>query len=108
MIGTLLITIIIEGAVVIGYSLWKTKPVRPILFTSICGNLLTQSLLWIGLNLFFRNYLVTLLMAEILIWILESIFLYFIRPNHLKLTEATLLSLVMNGFSFGLGWFLPV
>ena len=81
MIGTFLITIIIEGAVVLGYSLWKKKPVRPILFTSICGNLVTQSLLWIGLNLFFRSYLVALLIAEILIWILESIFLYSSSPQ---------------------------
>ena len=107
MIVTLLITIIIESAVAIGYSLWEKKPVRPILFTSMCGNLLTQSLLWIGLNLFFQNYLVTLLTAEILIWIIESILLSSIRLNHLNLKEATLLSLGMNALSFGLGWFLP-
>jgi len=105
---TLLVTVIIESAVVIGYSVWAKKPAKPLLVTSIAGNLLTQFLLWVGLNLFFRNYLVTLLIAEILIWILETILLYAIRLNHLDLREASLLSLAMNGLSFTLGWFLPV
>jgi hypothetical protein len=108
LIGTLLITIMLEGAVVIGYSLWKKKPVRPILFTSFCGNLVTQSLLWIGLNLFFRNYLVTLLIAEILISAMEGLLLYSIRPNQLNPKEVIFLSLWMNATSFMLGWFLPV
>ena len=108
MIGTLFITIIIEGGVVVGYSRWKKKPVRPILFTSICGNLVTQSLLWIGLNLFFRNYLAILLIAEILICAIEGLMLYSIRPNRLNPKEAVFLSLGMNAASFMLGWFLPV
>ncbi|HEX6036284.1 MAG TPA: hypothetical protein VFY83_17730, partial [Anaerolineales bacterium] len=77
MILTLFITILVEGLVVIGYSLWRKKPIKPILFTSIWGNLITQSLLWVVLNLFFQNYLVTLLTSEILIWVIESGFLYF-------------------------------
>jgi hypothetical protein len=105
---TLLVTVIIESTVVIGYSRWGKKPAKPLLVTSIAGNLLTQSLLWVGLNLFFRNYLVALLIAEILIWILETILLYVIRLNHLNLREASLLSLAMNGLSFALGWFLPL
>lgn len=98
----------IEGAVVIGYSYWETKPVKSLLFTSISGNLITQSLLWILLNLFFRNYLVTLLIAEVLIWLIESTLLYSLRTNHLNLKEAILLSLGMNVASFALGWFLPL
>jgi hypothetical protein len=93
--------------VVAGYSHWGKKPVKAILLTSLCGNLVTQSLLWIGLNLFFRNYMVTLLMAELIIWIIESALLYSIRPNHLDLKEAFLLSLGMNATSFALGWLLP-
>jgi hypothetical protein len=108
LIVTLFITIIIESLVVIGYSLWRQKPVQPILFTSICGNLITQLLLWIVLNLFLQNYLVVLLIAEILIWIIESVLLYSIPANHLNLKEAALLSLGMNVFSFALGWSLPI
>ena len=108
MIVTLFVTIIIEGFVVIGYSHWGKKPVKPILLTSLFGNLVTQSLLWLLLYLLFRHYLVTLLIAEILIWTIESLLLYFIRSNHLNLREATLLSLGMNAASFLLGWFLPI
>jgi hypothetical protein len=105
---TLFITIIIESAVVIGYSLWRKKPVRPILYTSLCINLLTQSLLWIALTLFFRHYLIALLTGEILVWIIESLWLYAVPANRLRFREAIFLSLGMNLASFALGWFLPV
>ncbi len=108
MIPALLITIIAEGAVVIGYCGWRKKPLRPVLLTSLCANLITQSLLWIVLNLFFGHYLMALLVAEILIWAIESVLLYSLPANRLRFSEASLLSLMMNLVSFGLGWFLPV
>lgn len=108
MIVTLFITIIIESTLVVGYALWGKKPVKPILFTSICGNLITQALLWSVLNLFFQNYLLTLLIAEILIWVIETVLLYSIPANQLSFKEAALLSLGMNALSFAVGWFLPV
>jgi len=108
LIDTLVITLILESAVVIAYSLLAKKSIKPILATSICGNLITQSMLWIALNLFFQNYLVTLFISEILIWIVESLFLYFIPANDLSFKETILLSLGMNLTSFTLGWFLPV
>ena len=108
MIFTLFITVITEGVVVTGYSIWRKKPVAPILFTSICGNLMTQSLLWIVLHLFPQHYLVVLFTAEILIWILEGLLFYSIPANQLHLTEAILLSLSINTASFVPGWFLPV
>ena len=108
MIDTLVITLILESAIVIAYSLWAKKSVKSILATGICGNLITQSMLWIALNLFFQNYLVTLFLSEVLIWIAESLLLYSIPANHLDLKETILLSLGMNLTSFTLGWFLPV
>ena len=108
MIVTLFITIIIEAVFVIGYARWREKPARPILLTSICINILTQSLLWIGLDLFFRHYLIALIVAEVFIWGIESILLYSILASHLSSKEAILLSLGMNVSSFALGWFLPI
>ena len=84
------------------------KAVRPILLTSILGNLVTQSLLWVALTLFFQHYLTTLLIAEILIWLIEGFLLHGLRLNWLSIRELLLLSLIMNLSSFGLGWFLPV
>lgn len=108
MIATLFITILIESIVVIGYSYWRKERLAPILVTSMGGNLLTQSLLWVMLNLFFQNYLLALLVAEILIWIIETVLLYSIPANQLSLKEASLLSLGMNALSLAVGWLLPV
>jgi hypothetical protein len=101
-------TIGVESAIAGGFCLWRSKPLRPILFTSFCGNLITQSILWLVLSLFFQHYLAALLMTEILIWILEGLLLHGIALNRLDLTEALFLSLVMNAASFAAGWFLPL
>lgn len=108
MILTLLITIVIETIVVIGYCTWQGKPRLPVVYTSIAANLLTQSLLRIALLIFFRYYLATLLVAEGLIWIVESLLLYFVPANRLYFREALFLSLGMNLASFGIGWGLPL
>jgi hypothetical protein len=108
LIVTLLITIIVEAAVVLGYCIWQKKPLLPILLTSIFANLITQFFLWIVLTIFFRHYLIALLLAEILIWLIESSLLYRLLKNQLRFQEAILLSLSMNLASFTLGWFLPI
>jgi len=108
LIVTLFITIVVEGVIVLVYSLWYGKPAIPILITAICSNLMTQSLLWILLQVFFQAYLVTLIFAEMLIWVSEGLLLYSIPANRLSFKEAVLLSLGMNLLSFSLGWFLPV
>jgi hypothetical protein len=107
-IETLFITILVEGVVCLGYSIWRMKPIGSIFITSIFANLITQSLLWSTLNLFYNHYLITLCVAEILIWVIESFMLYGLRFNQLKVRDAFVLSLMMNLSSFGIGWFLPV
>lgn len=108
MIPTLFITILVEGIVSVGYSAWRHKPIRPLVVTGICANLFTQTLLWIGLSIFFDHYVITLLVAEVLIWMTESLILFSIPSNRLNLVEAILLSLGMNFASIASGWFLPV
>lgn len=108
MIVTLSITTLVEGLVALLFCTRTRKSRGSILLTSVLGNVITQSLLWIALGVFFQHYLATLLVAEILIWILEGLLLASIKANCLRLTEALLLSLLMNVTSFGLGWFLPV
>ena len=93
---------------ILGYCIWQRKPIRPILFTSICTNLITQFLLWGLLNFFFSYYLVVLIIAEILIWLIESFVYYVVPANRLQFVEAIFLSLILNLTSFGLGWFLPI
>jgi hypothetical protein len=108
LIITLVITIFVEGVVAIGYSIGRKKPLRPILFTSIVANLITQSLLWIVLNLYFQHYFLTLLIAEIFIWLVESVLLSYFPANQLQFADAVLLALLMNLASFAFGWLLPV
>ncbi len=108
MIGSLLITIVIEGLIVVAYALWKQKPTWRILIASVLANVLTQSMLWVVLNLFFAYYLTVLLISEILIWLIESVFLRFFPGTRLGWKESILLSLAMNLSSFGLGWFFSV
>jgi len=107
-IQTLAITILIESAVCLVYSIWRKKPIRPILLTSVFANLITQSLLWVVLNLFYQHYLLTLLVAEIFIWVIEGYLLFSLPSNQLNVGEALLLSLIMNLSSFGIGWVLPI
>jgi hypothetical protein len=107
-IETVSITILLEGLVCLAYSIWQRKPTGSIFITSIFANLITQSLLWVGLNLFYNHYLITLFIAEILIWLIESFWLHLFPKNKLDLKEAACLSLMMNVASFGIGWFLPM
>jgi hypothetical protein len=107
-IVTLAITLLIESTIITVYALLSKKPLIHLLLSSVAANLFTQLLLWILLNLFLDHYLVTLFLAELYIWGIESLILYFYRYNRLRLGEAITLSLVMNLASFGIGWFIPV
>jgi hypothetical protein len=107
-IFTLLTTVLVESIVVIVYSLWRNKPLTPILLTSFIGNIITQSILWIILLYFFRDYLIALVFAELIVWGLESLILHVVPANKLSSKEAILLSLGMNFASLALGWWLPV
>ena len=108
MIVTLALTLLIESMIVTGYALCRKKPLIHLLLSSVVANLFTQSLLWILLNVIIGHYLITLFLAELCIWGIESLILYFYRYNRLKLGEALALSLVMNLASFGIGWLIPV
>ena len=90
------------------YALWRKKPLWSLLLTSILVNVLTQSILWLVLILSYNHYLAFLTIVEILVWMIESLFLYAVPSNQLTLAEAGLLSLVMNISSLAIGWFLPV
>ncbi len=108
MIATLSITIIIEGVVVLAYCTWRRKPLFSFLVTSVVANIITQSLLWIVLRVFFRYYFVALLMSEAFIWLFESVLIYLPHKSQLTFKNAAILNLCMNILSFGVGWLLPV
>jgi hypothetical protein len=107
-IATISITILIESAVVTAYAITCLKPLKYLIGSSLCANLFTQAFLWGTLIIFYRTYLLTLCLAEICIWGIETAILYFYRNNRLGFQEAAWLSLVMNLASFGIGLILPV
>jgi hypothetical protein len=107
-IATLAITILVESTLVATYAIWRKKPLKHLLFSSLCANLFTQSFLWVAVNIFPGQYLVTLFSTEIGIWGMEALILYLYRYNRLKPGEAMFLSLVVNLTSFGIGWLLPI
>ncbi len=108
MIGSLVITIVIEGAIVLAYAFWKRKPAGRILLASLLANILTQSMLWVVLNLFFDHYRIALLTSEVCIVWIEGAFLRLFPDTRLTWKESIVLSLAMNVSSFSIGWFLPV
>jgi hypothetical protein len=107
-IQTLLLSILIEGIIVAGYSLWRRRPLWRLLLALLAANILTQLLLWIALDLIPGRYLATLFGAESLIWLIEGVCLYIFPGTQIKLGDALGLSLIMNLASFGVGWFLPI
>ncbi|MDO8755236.1 MAG: hypothetical protein Q7J80_15170 [Anaerolineales bacterium] len=108
MIETLAVTILVEGVIGLAYSLLQKRSPGPILVTSFIANLITQSLLWMALNIFFQHYLIALWIAEFFIWLVESVLFFVFRWNQLTFRESLFLSLLMNLSSFGIGWLLPV
>ena len=108
MIYTLLITLLIEGMVVLVYSAIRRRPAGDLLLVSFIINIFTQITLWVALRIFFSYYLIALIVAEVLIWLVESVLLHRLSRESLSLSNAVFLSLYMNLASFGIGWFLPV
>lgn len=108
MIPTLFVTIQIEGIVVLAYARLKQVPAGRLLHASLIVNVITQSILWISLGIFFRHYLTALLIGEVLIWLAESLLMQRLSGNQLTWRQSAVLCLCMNVSSFGVGWFLPI
>ena len=101
-------TLLVEGVVVTVYCAIKRKPASDLLEVSFIVNVFTQIILWFALRIFFRYYLIALIAAEVLIWLVESILIYHLSRKQLTPSSAVFLSLCMNLSSFGIGWFLPM
>lgn len=90
------------------YAALQKRPAGILLRASLVANALTQFMLWVALTIFFRHYLITLMVTEIIIWLVESALMYFLAKGQLNPVHAIVLSFFMNGASFVVGWFLPV
>jgi len=108
LIHTLPLTLLIEGIVILAYSRFTRKPVGLLLVAGFPANLTTQTILWLGLEIFYKTYQPALLISEIAIWLFEGVWMQNFSNGRLSCKEAFVLSFFMNAASFGIGWFLPV
>jgi hypothetical protein len=107
-IWTLLATILIEGIVVLIYCAIQKKPAGLLFVASLPINLITQAILWLWLRISYPFYIPALLIAEILIWLVESLLLQKLSSGRLNRRDAAILSFYMNAASFSIGVFLPI
>ncbi|PWH18940.1 MAG: hypothetical protein DDG59_04735 [Anaerolineae bacterium] len=104
----MLVTLACESLVSVGFALWRKKPVARLLVSSVLVNGITQPCLWVWLAILYQEYIRSLLLAESLILLGEAVFLKQLCAPHLRWRDACLLSLAMNGMSFGIGLTLSI
>lgn len=105
--NTLIVTILIELPIIIAFACYTKRSLKSLVSTGIVMNVLTQTFLWAVLTLFWFIYLPALGAAEVVIWALEAFMLHIVSFNKLSFAQAARLSLLVNGASLTIGWFLP-
>jgi hypothetical protein len=106
----MLATLAIELPLAIGYLLWRKRSAVYLLTIVLMMNIITHALLSYFMGAFFdltAIHLLWILVCEFVIWIIEAAILAFALRKEARFLEALLLSLVLNGASFGIGWLLP-
>jgi hypothetical protein len=105
-----LVTLVVEGLVVLAYAAATRQPVSRWLTQVLLVNMISQPALW--LVLISRGptlpYLPTLAAAEPLIWLLEAGLLYLLQGRRLAFLRVLLVSLALNGASLVVGLFIGV
>ncbi|MGB7537312.1 MAG: hypothetical protein WBM17_02120 [Anaerolineales bacterium] len=106
----LLATLAVELPIAAAYGQWRRHP-AVLLLTIVLGmNVITRPLLSIAvaaLYHFTQSNLPWILVCELAVWFVEAAILAIALRKKARTREALLLSLVLNGASFGIGWLLP-
>jgi hypothetical protein len=105
-----LVTIAVEGVIVLVYAAVRQRNVFAWLTYILAVNVVTQAVLWpvIGSQRSYTSHLTTMMIAEPLIWLAEAGLLYLLRGGRLAVKIALLVSLVLNAVSLGIGLLVPV
>jgi hypothetical protein len=120
----LLLTMAIEGLVVVLYASLRGRSRLTLLTLVTLVNLISQPLLWILLvvadqlgspptykpiaSLMPQAPWAMVVLAEIVVWLLEAVLLYLMQRKTLSFKEALALSAILNAASFGAGLLLPL
>ena len=109
--GTFILTLIVEITLAWVY-LWYLKPPdRKLLLGVLFANVFTQPLFVLsqsdlGLNI--QHSMNSILIVELVIWLVEAIIIYFAQKKELSFIKILILAFVLNAASFGLGLLLPI
>jgi hypothetical protein len=109
MVQGLLFTLAVEMALAAGYAIWRKRPLALLLTIVWMMNLITHSLLSLGIGELFYLLgagIVWTLASELVIWLVEAGILAIALRKQIRFREALLLSLVLNVASFGIGMLL--
>ncbi|MGD0173288.1 MAG: hypothetical protein ABSC61_02470 [Anaerolineales bacterium] len=105
----LIITLVVELLLGIGYALWRKRSVLIILTVILLLNLITQPVLWITISGFGGlNSGFTILSAEVVVWLVEAGGLYLSQRTTMRFHEALWVSFALNASSFVVGSLLPL
>jgi hypothetical protein len=106
----LLATLAIELPIAAAYAQWRRHP-AVLLLTIVLGmNVITRSLLSFALVALYpltHSTLPWILTCELAVWIVEASILAIALRKTARIREALMLSLILNGSSFGIGLLLP-
>jgi hypothetical protein len=105
-----LVTLVIEGVIVLIYAAVRHQGVFVWLTQVLLVNMVTQPALWllVASQRSYLPYVLILVLAEPMIWLGEAALLYLLQGKQLPFKRALALSLVLNAVSFGAGLLLPV
>jgi hypothetical protein len=105
-----LVTLVIEGVVVLIYAVASQRHVFVWLTQVLVVNMVTQPALWllVASQRAHLPYALILFLAEPMIWLGEAALLYLLQGKQLSFKRALILSLILNVISVGVGLLLPV
>jgi hypothetical protein len=104
----ILITVIIEAILGLLYAVIRNRSKLTTITMVILANMITILPFWAVASFMSGDYHVLfIIIAELLIWFVESVILYLTQRKTIRFWEAVLLSLILNGISTLIGLFLP-
>ncbi len=105
----LIITLVVELLLGLGYALWKKRRVDVILTVILLLNLITQPVLWVTISGFSElSPFLLIFFAEIAVCLVEAGGLYLSQRNSMRFQEALAVSFALNAASFMIGGLLPL
>ena len=110
--ATFILTLTIEISLTLVYWWYLKLPDKKLLYGVLLANVFTQPVfvllqadLGLGIHL---NSMIGIVIAESVIWLVETVIIYFFQKKELSFTHILALAFVLNAASFGIGLLLPI